>query len=209
MIFYRFQRSRYWTKDQNSSDWRGEDHDRPRVRSEIRDYEIDDHRTFDYEKDEDDIDEALGPKINDWGLEVEEEEERMLHLEKQQSLPDPKESARGVIRLPPDAMSSSSGTTTTAPAAASAPGVVASGSSSSDWRARPRDQPSSNHSHHSHSHQVSRSIKLFTKNSVKLMIFHFTSFLSWTFLIHWLTMQKEIIFCLRFPNSFSRIFFYI
>ena len=111
----------------------------------------------------------------------------MLHLEKQQSLPDPKESARGVIRLPPDAMSSSSGTTT-APAAASAPGVVASGSSSSDWRARPRDQPSSNHSHHSHSHQVSRSIKLFTKNSVKLMIFHFTSFFS---------MQKEIIFCLR------------
>ena len=86
----------------------------------------------------------------------------MLHLEKQQSLPDPKESARGIIRLPPDAMSSSSGTTTApvAPPAASA-GVVASGSSSSDWRAHPRDQPSSNHhfhSHHSHSHQVSRKL---------------------------------------------------
>ena len=98
----------------------------------------------------------------------------MLHLEKQQSLPDPKESARGIIRLPPDAMSSSSGTTTAvAPPAASA-GVVASGSSSSDWRAHPRDQPSSNHhfhSHHSHSHQVSQNF-IHTTNFCVIDIFY-------------------------------------
>lgn len=96
----------------------------------------------------------------------------MLHLEKQQSLPDPKESARGIIRLPPDAMSGSSGTTTAT--TASAPGVVASGSSSSDWRAHPRDQPSSNHhfhSHHSHSHQVSQNF-MHTTNFCVIDIFY-------------------------------------
>ena len=144
----RFQRSRYWTKDQGPNEWRAED-DRPR-RSDIRDYEVDDHRTYDYEKDDDD-DDPLGPHITDWSLDVEEEEERLLHLEKQQSLPDPKETAvaaRGIIRLPPDAMTSNSAS-----------------SSSNDWRAHPNRESSHHYHppHHSHQQQSQQnhSVRIF------------------------------------------------
>ena len=167
----RFQKSRYWTKDSHQSggvnEWRadqdynsggGHRNHQPR-RSDLRDYEVDDHRTFDYEKDDDD-DDAVGPHINDWGLEVEEEEERMsnLHDKQQQSLPDPKDATtagRGIIRLPPDAMAGSSGGGGgNGGSNMSGPG---NSSSSSDWRAHrdPQQQQSNHHyhpPHHSSSH---------------------------------------------------------
>ena len=167
----RFQKSRYWTKDSHQSggvnEWRadqdynsggGHRNHQPR-RSDLRDYEVDDHRTFDYEKDDDD-DDAVGPHINDWGLEVEEEEERMsnLHDKQQQSLPDPKDATtagRGIIRLPPDAMAGSSGGGGgNGSSNMSGPG---NSSSSSDWRAHrdPQQQQSNHHyhpPHHSSSH---------------------------------------------------------
>ena len=73
----------------------------------------------DYEKDEDDDITDTSNRVNDWSLEVEEEEERQLKKsEKEQS----GHHRGGLLRLPPDAMTTST------------PNPTPNVSNSSDWR---------------------------------------------------------------------------
>ena len=107
------------------------------VQSNIRDYEVDDTRVYDYEKDDDDDEkpqeEQPQPRVSDWSLEVEEEEERLSHVVPVKSLAPGVASSEqlpqhrgGIIRLPPDAMTSTTNDS-----------MTASGSQSGDWRAHP------------------------------------------------------------------------
>ena len=86
-------------------------------------------------KDDDEEDEKPQPRISDWGLEVEEEEERLSHVVPVKSAPtgsaastaeQPQGHRGGIIRLPPDAMTSTTYDS-----------MTASGSHSGDWRAHP------------------------------------------------------------------------
>lgn len=146
----RFQKSRDWSasnKDHHESNWNTANQTKQQsnrqrtTRQAVRDYEVDDTRVFDYEKDEDDDEQpAVTNRVSDWSLEVEEEEERLTHLANKQQAPEKSETnfhRGGILRLPPDAMTSSSS------------------SQSSDWRSSAHQHQTSNY-HQQQQQQYSR-----------------------------------------------------
>ena len=92
-----------------------------------------DHCVKDDDDDEKPQEEQPQPRVSDWSLEVEEEEERLSHVVPvKSSAPGVASSEQlpqhrgGIIRLPPDAMTSTTNDS-----------MTASGSQSGDWRAHP------------------------------------------------------------------------
>ena len=92
-----------------------------------------DHCVKDDDDDEKPQEEQPQPRVSDWSLEVEEEEERLSHVVPVKSLASGVASSEqlpqhrgGIIRLPPEAMTSTTNDS-----------MAASGSQSGDWRAHP------------------------------------------------------------------------
>ena len=92
-----------------------------------------DHCVKDDDDDEKPQEEQTQPRVSDWSLEVEEEEERLSHVVPVKSLASGVASSEqlpqhrgGIIRLPPEAMTSTTNDS-----------MTASGSQSGDWRAHP------------------------------------------------------------------------
>ncbi len=105
-----------------------------RTQHNMRDYEVDDNRVYDYEKDDDeDLDPpaVVDPKINDWCIQDDDEEEDFKP--KQQEQPTHR---GGILRLPPDAMTTTSSSNSNS-------------SQNPDWRAH-HAPPGQSHGHHHH-----------------------------------------------------------
>ena len=95
-------------------------------------FSILDYCVKDDDDDEKPQEEQPQPRVSDWSLEVEEEEERLSHVVPVKSLASGVASSEqpqhrgGIIRLPPEAMTSTTNDS-----------MTASGSQSGDWRAHP------------------------------------------------------------------------